>query len=131
MELHHKKHHQTYVNSFNDATEKFAEAASQADVPTQMNLLPLLNFHGGGHRNHSLFWENLAPKKSGGGESPSGALKDAIDQSYGGLDNLKTRFNIALAAIQGSGWAWLVKDKETGHITIRSYAVSDAVLYQS
>ncbi|KAI9884209.1 MAG: hypothetical protein M1823_004002 [Watsoniomyces obsoletus] len=127
MELHHKKHHQTYVNSFNDATEQFAEASSHSDVTTQMNLLPLLNFHGGGHRNHSLFWENLAPTNAGGGEPPSGALKDAIDQAYGGLDHLKTRFNGALASIQGSGWTWLVKDKETGHIAIRSYPNQNTV----
>lgn len=123
MELHHKNHHQTYVNSYNDASEKLSNVLAKSDLPGQIALKPLLNFHGGGHINHSLFWENLAPKNSGGGEPPSGALKDAIDQAYGGLDGFKTKFNAALAAIQGSGWAWLVKDKDTGHISIRTYAV--------
>ena len=124
MELHHKKHHQTYVNSYNDAAEKYANAESHLDIPAQVALLPLINFHGGGHLNHSLFWENLAPNSSGGGEPPKGALKDAIEHTYGGLDGFKTKFNIALAGIQGSGWAWLVKDKQTSQISIRTYAVS-------
>ena len=117
-------HHNTYVNSFNDATEKMAAAESKSDVASQIALQPLINFHGGGHLNHSLFWENLAPKSSGGGEPPSGALASAIEESYGGLDSFKTKFNTALAGIQGSGWAWLVKDNETGHVSIRTYAVS-------
>ena len=124
MELHHNKHHQTYVNSYNDAAEKYANAESHFDISAQVALLPLINFHGGGHLNHSLFWENLAPKSSGGGEPPEGALKAAIEQTYGGLDNFKTKFNTALAGIQGSGWAWLVKDKQTSQISIRTYAVS-------
>lgn len=127
MELHHKNHHNTYVNSYNEASEKFATAQSQSDIPAQIALLPLINFHGGGHRNHSLFWENLAPKTSGGGEPPSGALKHAIDQTYGNLETFKKKFNAALAGVQGSGWAWLVKDKETGHISIRTYAVRKSI----
>lgn len=123
MELHHKAHHNTYVNSFNEVTEKYATALSKSDIAAQIALLPLVNFHGGGHLNHSLFWENLAPKSSGGGEPPSGALKHAINQTYGDLDNFKKNFNAALAGVQGSGWAWLVKDKETGQISIRTYAV--------
>ena len=123
MELHHKKHHQTYVNSFNDASEKLATALSQSDIAGQLALNPLLNFHGGGHVNHSLFWENLAPKGSGGGEPPSGPLADAINRTYGDLGEVKARFNTALAGIQGSGWAWLVKDLDNNQITIRTYAV--------
>lgn len=78
----------------------------------------------GGHVNHTLFWENLAPKSQGGGEAPTGALSKAIDTSYGSLDALKEKFNTALAGIQGSGWAWLVQDTQTGAIQIRTYAVS-------
>ena len=123
MELHHSKHHQTYVNSYNDATEKMAAAEAKDDVAAKIALQPLINFHGGGHVNHTLFWENLAPKSNGGGEPPTGALAKAIDESYGSLDGMKTKFNTALAGIQGSGWAWLVKDAQTGHITIKTYAV--------
>ena len=124
MELHHKNHHNTYVNSFNDATEKLSAAESKADIAAQIALQPLINFHGGGHINHSLFWENLAPKNQGGGEPPSGALGKAIEEAYGGLEEMKGKFNAALAGIQGSGWAWLVKDNQTGQIGIKTYAVS-------
>jgi Fe-Mn family superoxide dismutase len=84
----------------------------------------------GGHVNHSLFWENLAPKSQGGGEPPSGALSKAIDSHYGSLDSMKQKFNAALAGIQGSGWAWLVQDTQTGAIQIRTYANQDPVVGQ-
>ncbi|KAK5045703.1 hypothetical protein LTR84_009072 [Exophiala bonariae] len=130
MELHHSKHHQTYVNSYNDAADKFAAAEAKGDVATKASLLPLINFHGGGHLNHTLFWENLAPKNSGGGEPPSGDLAKAIDTSFGGLEELKKKFNAALAGIQGSGWAWLVKDTQTGNISIKTYGNQDPVVGQ-
>lgn len=75
MELHHKNHHQTYVNSFNAASEQVEAATSKGDIAAAIALQPLINFHGGGHVNHSLFWENLAPSKNGGGGEPTGALK--------------------------------------------------------
>lgn len=124
MELHHSKHHQTYVTSYNQATEKYAAAEQKDDIAAKIALQPLINFHGGGHLNHSLFWENLAPKSSGGGTPPSGALGTAIEKTYGGVEDLKKSFNAALAGIQGSGWAWLVKNKQTGQIEIKTYAVS-------
>ena len=124
MELHHKNHHQTYVNSFNDASEKMSAATSKSDIAAQIALLPLINFHGGGHLNHSLFWENLAPKGKGGGEPPSGELARKIDENFGGLEELKGVMNTALAGIQGSGWAWLVKYNQTGSLAVKTYAVS-------
>ncbi|KAF2104369.1 manganese and iron superoxide dismutase [Rhizodiscina lignyota] len=130
MELHHDKHHRTYVNSYNQAEEKLAEAEQKEDIPSKIALLPLINFHGGGHTNHTLFWENLAPKGSGGGEPPTGGLSKAIDTSYGSLDAFKEKFNTALAGIQGSGWAWLVQDTQTGSISIKTYANQDAVVGQ-
>jgi hypothetical protein len=75
MELHHKNHHQTYVNSFNAASEQLASAEQKQDIQAQIALQPLINFHGGGHVNHSLFWENLAPSKNGGGGEPAGKVK--------------------------------------------------------
>ncbi len=75
MELHHKNHHQTYVNSFNTASEQLQSAEQKGDIAAQIALQPLINFHGGGHINHTLFWENLAPSKNGGGGEPSGVLK--------------------------------------------------------
>ena len=76
-----------------------------------------------GHINHTLFWENLAPKKNGGGEPPSGELAAAIDQTWGSFDQFKKTFNAYLAGIQGSGWSWLVKDTETGKLQIISLPV--------
>jgi Fe-Mn family superoxide dismutase len=127
MELHHKNHHNTYVNSYNTAVEQLQEAQHKGDIATQISLKPAINFHGGGHLNHTLFWENLAPKSAGGGEPPSGALAKAIDETYGSLGEFQNKVNTALAGIQGSGWAWLVRDKQTGQISIRTYAVSNLV----
>ena len=127
MELHHSKHHQTYVNSYNAASEKLA-AATTPDA--QIALQPLINFHGGGHINHSLFWENLAPKSAGGGGEPEGGLKKAIEEAYGGMEELKKVMNAKLAGIQGSGWAWLVKDTETGDVSVKTYANQDPVVGQ-
>jgi Fe-Mn family superoxide dismutase len=78
MELHHKNHHQTYVNGFNTASEQLASAEQKQDIAAQIALQPLINFHGGGHLNHSLFWENLAPSKNGGGGEPAGQLKVSL-----------------------------------------------------
>lgn len=74
--------------------------------------------------NHTLFWENLAPKKSGGGEPPSGKLAEEINKTWGSFDSFKKTFNGYLAGIQGSGWSWLVKNKETGNVEIISLPVS-------
>lgn len=78
MELHHKNHHQTYVNGLNGALEQIQEANSQGNQSKAATLAPLLNFHGGGHINHSLFWENLAPANKDGGGEPEGALKVCV-----------------------------------------------------
>ncbi|SLM35934.1 mn superoxide dismutase [Lasallia pustulata] len=128
MELHHSKHHNTYVTSLNTFSEKLAAAQSASDVAAQIALQPLINFHGGGHLNHSLFWENLAPKSQGGGEPPSGKLMGAIEETCGGLKGLQEAMNKTLAGVQGSGWAWLVKDRETGQIRVKGYANQDPVV---
>lgn len=78
MELHHKNHHQTYVNSYNAASEQLQNAESKQDIAAAIALQPLINFHGGGHLNHTLFWENLAPKNQGGGGEPEGKLKVCV-----------------------------------------------------
>ncbi|KJY00049.1 superoxide dismutase like protein [Zymoseptoria brevis] len=130
MELHHSKHHNTYVTSYNTQIEKLQEAQAKGDIQAQIAIQPMINFHGGGHTNHTLFWENLAPKAQGGGEPPSGALSKSIDSHFGSLDKLKEKMNTALAGIQGSGWAWLVQDTQTGAIQIKTYANQDPVVGQ-
>ena len=74
MELHYSKHHQTYVNGLNSALQAVDEAESKGDFTAAAAQAPMINFHGGGHLNHSLFWENLAPSSRDGGGDPSGSL---------------------------------------------------------
>jgi Fe-Mn family superoxide dismutase len=127
MELHHSKHHQTYVTGLNSALQAVEEAKSKGDATAVAAQAPLINFHGGGHVNHSLFWENLAPNGKGGGGEPSGKLRAAIDTEFGSFDTLKKQLNAALAGIQGSGWGWLVQNKTTGQLSVVTRANQDAV----
>ncbi|OTB04921.1 hypothetical protein M426DRAFT_43561, partial [Hypoxylon sp. CI-4A] len=127
MELHHKGHHQTYVTGLNTALETIEKAKAKGDFTQAASVAPLLNFHGGGHKNHTLFWENLAPNSKGGGGEPEGALKSAIDKDFGSFGTLQTQINTALAGIQGSGWAWLVKDKTAGTLQVITKPNQDPV----
>jgi Fe-Mn family superoxide dismutase len=120
MELHHSKHHQTYVTSLNNALKNYSVAQRSNDVPTQIQLQPIIKFHGGGHINHSLFWQNLAPPKSAqANTSAAPKLIQVIQATWGSEDAFKKKFNAALLGIQGSGWGWLVKfDNENGRLGI-------------
>lgn len=115
-ELHYTKHHQTYVNGYNQAIEQHAEAKAKGEVKKTIELQKAINFHGGGYTNHCLFWKNLLPEKQGGGEPPAEASEFAkkVIEQYGSLDGLKSVTNAKLAGIQGSGWAFIVKNKENG-----------------
>lgn len=73
----------------------------------QIEIQSAIKFNGGGHINHTLFWKNLAPSSSGGGQLKDGALKSAIEKDFGSVDKLKEHFNKTTAAVQGSGWGWL------------------------
>ncbi|CAM9970278.1 unnamed protein product [Chrysoparadoxa australica] len=125
MEIHHSKHHNTYVTNLNAATEKLAEAQAKDDVTAMVQLEAAIRFNGGGHLNHSIFWENLAPPNKGGGGEPSGDLASMIDQQYGGLDGLKSKLSAATVAIQGSGWGWLGYDKVNSKLAIATCANQD------
>ncbi len=114
MEIHHDKHHGTYVTNLNNALEKHADLQSKSaeDLIKNLKSLPediqtAVRNNGGGHVNHSMFWEIMSPK--GGGE-PTGALADAIKKTFGDFATFKTQFQDAGAKRFGSGWAWLVKD---------------------
>ncbi len=113
MEIHHDKHHQAYVTNLNNAIAGDAklEAMSIEELITNLDKVPedkrtAVRNNGGGHYNHSMFWLLMSGDKT----SPSGALKDAIDE-FGGLDALKDAVNKAGAARFGSGWAWVVTGK--------------------
>jgi len=114
MEIHHGKHHQAYVNNLNAAVEKAPELQGKSleDLLKNVNSAPeavrtAVRNNGGGHWNHSFFWQIMGPKAGG---EPSGALGDAIKSSFGGFDKLKEQFGTAAAGRFGSGWAWLLND---------------------
>lgn len=117
MKLHHDKHHQAYVDNLNaGVSENNLGDASLEDMLARISSLPpKVRNNGGGHWNHSFFWETMAP----GGSQPSGALKDAIEAKFGSLDELKTQFNAAGAGQFGSGWAWLIVGSD-GELAITS-----------
>ena len=116
MQLHHAKHHNTYVTNFNVAMEKYAEAELKGDVATMISLQGAIKFNGGGHVNHSLFWKNLAPP--GECAPPEGELLSMIERDFGSLDALKTKFAAQTVAVQGSGWGWLGYNKATGKLAL-------------
>lgn len=107
MQLHHDKHHQTYVTGANTALEKLEEARDKGDFANISKLEKDLAFNLGGHTNHSVFWKNLTPDSS---ERPDGELSAAIDEYFGSFENFKKQFSEAAKSIQGSGWSALVFD---------------------
>ncbi|CAO3692285.1 unnamed protein product [Rhizopus stolonifer] len=129
MRLHHSKHHQTYVNAFNQAEEKLQNAFQANDLTQQLALQNALKFNGGGHINHTLFWQNLAPKGKGGGKLAKGALSSAIDGEFGSFDAFVKEFNAAAAGVQGSGWAWLGYNKAAKRLEIATTPNQDPLLH--
>jgi len=129
MELHHKKHHQTYVNALIAAEQAYAQASTPKE---RIALQAALKFNGGGHINHSLFWKNLAPsaaeRKGHGGDLRDGPLKSAILERWGSYDKFKHEFNTTTAGIQGSGWGWLGFNPATGKLEIVTTANQDPLL---
>jgi len=114
MEIHHTKHHQAYVNNLNAAIEKAPELQGKSldDLMRGINSVPeavrtAVRNNGGGHWNHSMFWELMGPNKGG---EPTGALADAIKQAFGDFSKFKEQFAAAATTRFGSGWAWLVND---------------------
>lgn len=107
MQIHHGKHHQAYVDNLNKAiagTEHENKSLEEL-VASAGSISPAVRNNGGGHWNHSFFWEILGPNAGG---SPTGALADAINSTFGSLDGLKEKVNAAGATRFGSGWAWLI-----------------------
>ncbi len=124
MEIHHGKHHQAYVNNLNAALEKAGApyntwsieelCAKLGEVPEAVR--GAVRNNGGGHYNHSLFWQLMGPGKGG---APTGALGAAIESTFGGFDKFKELFSQAAATRFGSGWAWLIK-KADGTLAVTS-----------
>jgi Fe-Mn family superoxide dismutase len=133
MEIHHGKHHQTYIDKLNGALANHDNLLSLPveDLIKDIASLPAdiqgaVRNNGGGHSNHSFFWKSLSP--SGGG-SPTGSLLEAINDSFGDLDSLKSQFGQAALNRFGSGWAWLIKDAG-GHLVVTSTPNQDSPLME-
>lgn len=121
MELHHSKHHQAYINNYNAAKEQLDEAVAKGEINKIINLQGALRFNGGGHVNHSIFWQNLSPERS----SPSDALLKAIIADFESMDLLKAELKAASVGVQGSGWAWLGLNKKTRKLQVAQCANQD------
>ena len=130
MNLHHDKHHNTYVTNLNAAIEKYPELGEKSveELISDMDAIPTdiktaVQNNGGGHANHSFFWKIMAP--NAGGE-PTGEIKEAIDEAFGDFATFKEEFKKAAAGRFGSGWAWLVLEDEK--LAITSTANQDSPL---
>ena len=107
MELHHGKHHQTYVTGANTAIAALAEARGKGDLANVNKLEKDFAFNLGGHVNHSIFWTNMSPD---GGDKPTGDLAAAIDDQFGSFDAFAAHFTATALGVQGSGWSVLAYD---------------------
>ena len=131
MEIHHTKHHNTYVTNLNAAVEGTEFASKDLnELIANIEALPAdkqtaVRNNGGGHANHSLFWEILAP---GGATAPAGELASAIEAKFGSLDSFKDEFAKAATGRFGSGWAWLVVDG--GELAITSTPNQDSPIME-
>lgn len=129
MQIHHDKHHQAYVNNLNAALEKHPEITSDLEsMLKDLSSVPedirgAVRNNGGGHWNHSFFWDLMTP---GGSSTPVGSLGEAITATFGGLDTLKEKINAAGVGRFGSGWAWLVS--KGGKLEVVSTANQDTPL---
>ncbi|MCT1602701.1 superoxide dismutase [Kocuria sp. p3-SID1433] len=115
MELHHDKHHNTYVTAANKALESMEEARANGDAAGAAKLSKDLQFNLGGHINHSIFWKNMSPD---GGDKPTGELASAIDDAFGSFENFQAQFTAVATTIQGSGWAILAYEPIAGNLVI-------------
>ena len=132
MEIHHGKHHAAYVNNLNAALEKHPELQSKSveDLIRNINTVPdairtAVRNNGGGHVNHTMFWQIMAPNAGG---APTGAIADGINAAFGGFDKFKEEFKKAAIGRFGSGWAWVVDNG--GKFAIESTPNQDAPMME-
>ena len=132
MQIHHDKHHAAYVTNLNKALEKHPELASKSveELLRDLDAVPedirtAVRNNGGGHANHTLFWEIMGPN---GGGAPAGAIGEAIASAFGSFDTFKEQMNKAGTTRFGSGWAWLVD--AGGKLTVESTANQDSPIME-
>ncbi len=137
MHLHHEKHHNTYVTNLNSALEKHPDAdkGSIEELLANIDQVPedirrAVRNNGGGHANHSMFWEIMGPTGQGGGQ-PTGELASAIDSAFGSFESFKEQWAAASApgALFGSGWCWLISSP-TGSLSIETTPNQDSPLME-
>lgn len=128
MKLHHDKHHQTYVDKLNAALATHSELSFESVEEMLKNIINMpddiktaVKNHGGGHSNHSIFWTILSPQK----QEPSATLKGEIEKAFGTWDAFVEKFNLAATNQFGSGWAWLIRNKD-GMLEVKSYSNQDS-----
>lgn len=134
MEIHHDRHHQAYVNNLNNALQNAPEEFQNKDIEALLQSLdrlpdairPAVRNNGGGHWNHSLFWEIMTP---GGSNTPTGDLANAINAAFGSFDAFKDQFKAKAVGQFGSGWAWLVAAAD-GSVSIESTPNQDTPMMQ-
>lgn len=133
MEIHHGKHHQAYITNLNKALEGHADLQGKPieALIANMDAIPeairmAVRNNGGGHANHSLFWQVMGPNKGG---APNGPLADAINHTFGTFDTFREKFAAAGTTRFGSGWAWLVKTKD-GSVEVYSTPNQDSPLME-
>ena len=127
LTLHHTKHHQAYVNALNATLEKLEQARKDNTDVDMKATLKHLAFNLNGHILHSLFWKNMAPKGKGG--EPSADLKAAIERDFGSVDRLRKELSQAAGLVEGSGWATVVKDRQTGRLLVMQIEKHNVNLY--
>ncbi|KAL8820179.1 MAG: hypothetical protein Q9223_001538 [Gallowayella weberi] len=121
MTLHHDKHHVGYVNNLNAALKTQADQTSARPESEEAELQAVISFNAGGHINHTLFWESLAPPGSAKTqESASPKLQAALTEKWGGMAAFKAEFKKVLLGIRGSGWGWLACSQEKGELHLMS-----------
>lgn len=126
MQLHHLKHHQAYVTNLNTALEKYENAEKNQDLDQMIALQPAIRFNGGGHINHTLFWENLVPEKKY--KAPEGEFANALQKRFGSLEKFIEQFNTIVGPLQGSGWGWLGYCSKSRNLIIATTANQDPLL---
>ena len=129
VEIHHAKHHQTYITNYNNLLPTLEEAVQKGDTEKIISLGSALKFNGGSHINHSIYWTNLAPTKNGGGQVPdkNSGLRQQIEKTWGSIEKFQEVFTNNTIAIQGSGWGWLIYDKNTNSLIYKELPNQDPV----
>lgn len=127
LRIHHDGHHKKYVDQANALLEKVDKARKEGVTLNMKCDLQSLAFNIGGHKLHSSFWKNMAPPSNGGGNPPSGSIKELIDQEFGGYERFQKEFTEAANSVESSGWVALVRCPTTGRLLLQQ--IKDHDLY--